>query len=202
MAESRRSSAAGSMISGVGLKTKVGSCKVVSPGAYRAPERHYPRVANAALHPTAAQFLSLSREALVARYCQLHPAVAPAALRALLAAPPAHFKWGGCDLFVVGPERRCVVVETNSCPSGQKSVPYRDGDEMNGYGRREGARPAPRAPSRRRSWPSRTATRKRSETACRKRPAATAAGVVTSKPDRDSFTPPEASRASRLGRGG
>jgi len=146
---SRRSSAAGSMISGVGLKTKLGTTRVVPPGSFRAAERHYPRVANAALHPTAAQFLSLSREQVVARYCQLHPDVAPAALRALLAAPPAHFKWGGCDLFVVGPERRCVVVETNSCPSGQKSVPFRDGDEMNGYGRREARRARARVRGRR-----------------------------------------------------
>ena len=43
------------------------------------------------------------------------------ALSALLRTPPRHFRWAGCDLFVCGPRRRTVVVETNSCPSGQKS---------------------------------------------------------------------------------
>ena len=132
---SRPSSAAGSMISGVGLKTKIGTVKVVTPGEFKAPERHYPRVANAQMHPTASHFFGLSRQQMISRYCQLHPNVSPESLHALLESNPAHFKWGGCDLFVVGPERRCVVVETNSCPSGQKSVPFRDGDELNGYGR-------------------------------------------------------------------
>lgn len=37
-----------------------------------------------------------------------------------------HFKWAGADVFVTASargNRRCVVVETNSCPSGQKSQP-------------------------------------------------------------------------------
>ena len=46
----------------------------------------------------------------------------------LLAAPQElhHFKWAGADVFVTASargNRRCVVVETNSCPSGQKSQP-------------------------------------------------------------------------------
>lgn len=135
MSESRRSSVAGSVVSSAFLKTKIGTTTVVSPGSFSAQERHYPRVANASLHPTVSQFLGLTRDQIIARYCAVHVGVSPAALRALLAHTPSHFKWGGCDLFVVGPVRRCVVVETNSCPSGQKSVPYVDGDELNGYGR-------------------------------------------------------------------
>ncbi len=46
----------------------------------------------------------------------------------LAAAPQElhHFKWAGADVFVTASargNRRCVVVETNSCPSGQKSQP-------------------------------------------------------------------------------
>jgi len=110
----------------------------VAPGSYDATAAHYPRVCNAAQHPTVAQFMALPRAALVARYCALHPEVREAELAAVLRRAPAHFRWAGCDLFVVsgGPAgRRTVVVETNSCPSGQKSLPFADGDELNGYGR-------------------------------------------------------------------
>jgi hypothetical protein len=82
-----------------------------------------------------AQFFSLTRSQMVVRYCSLHPEVSAATLNSVLRHVPKHFKWAGCDLFVCGPRRRTVVVETNSCPSGQKSLPFRDGDEHNGYGR-------------------------------------------------------------------
>lgn len=47
------------------------------------------------------------------------------------------FNWGGADLFSVTTEKgqkRFVVVETNSCPSGQKSMPMEHEDtEHTGY---------------------------------------------------------------------
>jgi hypothetical protein len=47
------------------------------------------------------------------------------------------FRWAGCDLFHVTTERgrrQMVVIETNSCPSGQKSMPlYEEHDELGGY---------------------------------------------------------------------
>ena len=79
--------------------------------------------------------MGLSRSAMISRYCTLHPDVTEAALSSVLRHVPSHFKWAGCDLFVCGPSRRSLVVETNSCPSGQKSLPFADGDELNGYGR-------------------------------------------------------------------
>ena len=124
-----------STTSGGALREKRGACARVEPGSFDATAAHYPRVCNAQPHPTVAQFMSLPRAALVARYCALHPEVTEASLAAVLRRAPAHFRWAGCDLFVVGPQRRAVVVETNSCPSGQKSLPFADGDELNGYGR-------------------------------------------------------------------
>ena len=72
---------------------------------------------------------------MISRYCTLHPDVTEASLSSVLRHVPSHFRWAGCDLFVCGPARRSLVVETNSCPSGQKSLPFPDGDELNGYGR-------------------------------------------------------------------
>jgi hypothetical protein len=124
-----------STTSGQALRVKRGAVALVDPGTYDAAASHYPRVVNASVHPTVAQFFGLSRSQMVARYVSLHPEVAPETLNALLRTPPRHFRWAGCDLFVCGPRRRTVVVETNSCPSGQKSLPFKDGDELNGYGR-------------------------------------------------------------------
>ncbi|NVB41672.1 hypothetical protein G6O69_27790 [Pseudenhygromyxa sp. WMMC2535] len=111
----------------------------VPPGSFE-PERHfYPRVLNAQLHPLVRYFLALSNERIVSRYCHLHPRVNAAALSAVLETEPKLFRWAGADLLHVTTEagrRQMVVVETNSCPSGQKSMPsYEEHDEQLGYRR-------------------------------------------------------------------
>jgi hypothetical protein len=124
-----------STVSGERLREKRGGVAIVRPGAFDASACHYPRVLNAQQHPAVQQFMGMSRSTMIARYCVTHPSVSEASLSAVLRHSPAHFKWAGCDLFLCGPERRALVVETNSCPSGQKSLPFADGDELNGYGR-------------------------------------------------------------------
>jgi len=94
-------------------------------------------VVNAQIHPTVAGFFNLNRERMVQRYCHLHPAVAEADLFAYLNYRPAHFHWAGSDLFVVTNAnglRQSIIIETNSCPSGQKSMPLlQDTDDYGGY---------------------------------------------------------------------
>lgn len=54
------------------------------------------------------------------------------ALTKLLATPPRYFRWSGADLFFVTNQkgkRQMIVVETNSCPSGQKSMPMVNNDD-------------------------------------------------------------------------
>lgn len=108
-----------------------------SPGEFEASEHYYPRVLNATLHPLVKSFLALGSDRIAARYAHLHPEAQPEAIRALLKHVPEHFRWGGADLFLTTNEtgsRRIVVIETNSCPSGQKSMPTRDeADEHGGY---------------------------------------------------------------------
>lgn len=92
---------------------------------------------NATLHPMANFFFNLSKERLINRYCHLHPTVKREKLAEALAYKPGHFFWSGADLINVtsaGGKRQMVVIETNSCPSGQKSMPLRDeNQEMGGY---------------------------------------------------------------------
>jgi len=91
------------------------------------PHAHwYPRALNAQLHPMVSTFLSLGNERIAERYHHLNPAVNKAALLALLRSDCKYFQWSGADLFNVTNsrgKRQMVVIETNSCPSGQKSMP-------------------------------------------------------------------------------
>lgn len=113
------------------------SADPISPNSFE-PERHfYPRVLNAQVHPLVGYFMRMSTERIVSRYCHLNPRVEPARLYEVLTYRPQHLRWAGADLFHVTTAagvRKMVVVETNSCPSGQKSMPtLTDGDEQGGY---------------------------------------------------------------------
>lgn len=74
---------------------------------------------------------------MILRYCHLHPAVSEEFLAETLNYRPKHFHWAGSDLFTVTNSqgtRQSIIIETNSCPSGQKSMPLlQDTDEYGGY---------------------------------------------------------------------
>ncbi len=102
------------------------------------PEEHwYPRALNATIHPMIHFFLGLKRDRIVKRYCHLHPKVNGTVLKELLEHQTKYFRWSGADLLNVTSEngkRQMVVIETNSCPSGQKSMPLlNDNQEEGGY---------------------------------------------------------------------
>ncbi|KAG0301530.1 hypothetical protein BGZ97_002753 [Linnemannia gamsii] len=101
-------------------------------------EKHfYPRVLNAQIHPMVGYFFSLGNERIIARYMHLNPQVNEEVLRKCLDYVPKHFQWAGSDLFNVttaSGHRQMIIVETNSCPSGQKSMPLlSESDEHGGY---------------------------------------------------------------------
>jgi hypothetical protein len=110
---------------------------LIQPDTFE-PEKHwYPKALNATIHPMVNFFLNLSEERIVKRYCHLHPTVDREKLHELLATPTKYFQWAGADLINVttaGGKRQMVVIENNSCPSGQKSMPLRDDNlEQGGY---------------------------------------------------------------------
>lgn len=117
--------------------TKHGTCQTVMPGTFE-PELHfYPRALNAQIHPMVTALMTLDNARIVSRYCHLHPQVDAQALHDQLSYRPRFFAWGGSDLFNVTTAegvRQMVVIETNSCPSGQKSMPLvREDQEQGGY---------------------------------------------------------------------
>ena len=82
-------------------------------------------------------FFGLGNDRIAERYLHLHPEVDHRAVRTVLSHKTKYFKWGGADLFPVTTDkgiRRIIVIETNSSPSGQKSMPFGDDAyESSGY---------------------------------------------------------------------
>ncbi len=111
----------------------------IRPGSFE-PSRHfYPKALNAQIHPWVGFFFRLGLERIISRYTHLNPRVDPKALEAALTYEPKHFRWAGADLFhttTASGQRRMVVVETNSCPSGNKSMPLVSEDNEQGGFRR------------------------------------------------------------------
>ncbi len=108
---------------------------VVQPGSFESAAHYYPRVLNAQIHPLARFFLALGNQRIAIRYCHMHPDVQFASVKNALDAVPRYFRCGGADLFHATDEsglRRMMVIETNSCPSGQKSLPLVSEDEEEG----------------------------------------------------------------------
>ena len=81
--------------------------------------------------------MRMSNQRIALRYCHLNPHVNYDYLVSVLEKPARYLRWAGCDLMhvtnAIG-ERKMVIIETNSSPSGQKSMPLlSEEDELNGY---------------------------------------------------------------------
>jgi hypothetical protein len=117
----------------------VRSIEKILPGSFEDSKHFYPKALNAAIHPMVSQFFNLDHKRIISRFCHLNPQVDPEYLDKVLKRKSKHFFWGGSDLFYVTTEsgnRKMVVLETNSCPSGQKSMPaLLDFDDHRGYRR-------------------------------------------------------------------
>ena len=111
--------------------------EVIKPNNFEQENHFYPKSLNSQLHAMVSHFFNLDHERVIKRYNHLNPQVDSDKLREILSYQCKHFFWGGADLFYVTTEngnRKMVVLETNSCPSGQKSMPPRtDADEHRGY---------------------------------------------------------------------
>lgn len=100
--------------------------KMVGPGEFRQENHYYNRLLNAQLHPLMGYFLNLSNDQIIQRYCIMFPDVRGEEVRKILSYKPRHLHWAGADLFHVTNQegsRHMLLIELNSCPSGQKSMP-------------------------------------------------------------------------------
>jgi hypothetical protein len=111
--------------------------KKVLPGNFHPEDHWYPKALNAIMHPMVRYFLEMGPERIIHRYCHLHPGVKEKHLEKIFSYMPHHFLWSGADLINVctaDGKRNMLLIENNSCPSGQKSMPLlNEMDEMGGY---------------------------------------------------------------------
>lgn len=111
--------------------------KVIEKGHFEPDQHWYDKALNATIHPMVNFFLNLSSHRIIQRYCHLNPKVQYDELERILSTETTYFKWAGADLINVTTaegKRQMVVIENNSCPSGQKSMPLADEHkEMGGY---------------------------------------------------------------------
>ena len=114
------------------MKKKI---EVVLPGTFSGENHWYPKAINATIHPMVNFFLNLSKDRIINRYCHLHPMVSREKLTEVLEYQCKYFLWGGADLINATSaegNRQMVVLENNSCPSGQKSMPLLDDNKEDG----------------------------------------------------------------------
>lgn len=111
--------------------------EVIQPNTFEPQNHWYEKALNATIHPMVSHFLNLSKTQIVNRYCHLNPTVQPSDLMEILSYKAKYFHLAGADLLHVTTEkgnRQMVVIENNSCPSGQKSMPLlNEYDEQGGY---------------------------------------------------------------------
>ncbi|GAB4408188.1 MAG: hypothetical protein OHK0039_11090 [Bacteroidia bacterium] len=111
--------------------------QIVEPGHFEPSKHWYPKALNAQIHPLVSYFMHMRADRIVQRYCHLHPRVHATKLRELIDYRPRYLLHAGADLFHVTDEsgnRKMIVIETNSCPSGHKSMPLiYETQEQGGY---------------------------------------------------------------------
>ncbi|TYP96257.1 hypothetical protein C7447_1087 [Tenacibaculum adriaticum] len=109
--------------------------EVVKPNTFNSENHWYPKALNATIHPMVNFFLNLDKERIVTRYCHLHPKVDKEKLYEILSYECKYFLWGGADLInstSADGDKNMVIIENNSCPSGQKSMPLLDDNKEDG----------------------------------------------------------------------
>ncbi|XP_031554320.1 uncharacterized protein LOC116291298 [Actinia tenebrosa] len=109
--------------------------KLIKPNSFE-PNNHWVHKGyEKPIDPVAKYFLELDGSSIVRRYCMLHPMVSKEKLETLLAYQPRYFLWAGADLMKVASkdgEKKMVLIENNSCPSGQKYMPLVDKEQKHG----------------------------------------------------------------------
>jgi hypothetical protein len=109
--------------------------QLVRPGSFSGENHWYGKALNATIHPMVSFFLNLSKERIITRYCHLRPQVDKDKLYEILSYQCKYFLWSGADLInstLANGNRQMVVIENNSCPSGQKSMPLLDDNQEEG----------------------------------------------------------------------
>lgn len=118
-----------------GKLMKTNKITVVNPGSFDPYSHWYSKTLNAQIHPIVRFFMNMTRDQIIERYAYLNPSINKEGLRQLLNYKPKYMRWAGTDLMhatTARGKKEIVVIETNSCPSGQKSFPLLDENQEQG----------------------------------------------------------------------
>lgn len=111
------------------------SAKLIKPNTFK-PNNHWVRQAyQHPIDPVVRQFLEMDNSCIITRFCMLHPAVSKENLEKWLSYQPKFFLWAGADLMKVSTKdghKKIVLIENNSCPSGQKYMPLVNENQSQG----------------------------------------------------------------------
>lgn len=115
------------------------AAELIMPDTFDVDKHYYTKVVNAQAHTLVNYFMNMGKDRVVERYCHLNPQIDSNYLKSLIEYRAKYFYWSGTDLFHVTTakgNKKMIVVETNSSPSGQKSMPLlNEHQEMGGYKR-------------------------------------------------------------------
>lgn len=107
------------------------------PGESEPGKFWYPEVRNATIHPMVSHFINMSPKQMALRFAHLHPGCNADDILKWITYEPKYYFHSGSDLiYCTTPSgrRKMVVIENNSSPSGQKSMPlFNDFQELGGY---------------------------------------------------------------------
>jgi hypothetical protein len=107
---------------------------VIYPNSFQLNKHYHPEVIKYPLSKKVEEFLQIDNQGIAKRYCQMYTQTQEIELLKLLQSSPVLFRWSGGDLFHVTdqsePEikEKMILIEINSCPSGQKSMPSQNQD--------------------------------------------------------------------------
>lgn len=109
----------------------------VEKGSFKQKDHFYEKVlANNRAHSLMNKFFDMTIDNMIDRYCILNPKCDRLKLNEYLNYRTKYFKWAGTDLFNVidneSGKRQMLLIETNTCPSGIKSMPFIDSCQIYG----------------------------------------------------------------------
>jgi hypothetical protein len=104
--------------------------KIIIPGIFNESDYLYDCVLNKKMHKIVEYFFSLNKKDYVDIYCKKYHSIYinKTLLYKMLLYKPKYFHWSGVDLLNINNFdhnniNNMIILETNSCPSGQKSMP-------------------------------------------------------------------------------
>jgi hypothetical protein len=104
--------------------------KIIIPGIFNESDHLYECVLNKKMHKIVEYFFSLNKNEYIDIYCKKYNNryINKKILYEMLLYKPKYFHWSGVDLLNINNFEddninNMIILETNSCPSGQKSMP-------------------------------------------------------------------------------